>query len=52
MTDVKVPVWFGWEAGMHASIEFVGLQIVEDDVANKIRSIGGFALCRGSFIAG
>jgi hypothetical protein len=37
MADVQMAVGLGRETGLHASSIFVGLQVVEDDVANEVR---------------
>ncbi len=46
MADVQVAIGLGRKAGVDAALEFVGLQIVDDDVADKVRPFGGFARCR------
>ncbi len=46
--DVQIAVGLGWKAGLHAPVVLVGLQIVEDDVANKVGwALGRLAGCRG-----
>src|SRR5882672_7270830 len=36
MADVQVSVGLGWEARLHAAFVFIGLQVVENDVANEV----------------
>ncbi len=52
MPDVEIAVGLGREAGVYAAAILVGLQIFENDVANKIsRSIDGAARsCGGGFL--
>src|SRR5262249_22565547 len=51
VADVQVAVWLRRKTGLHVSVVFVGLEIVEDDVANEVGrarlgegSRGGFGL--------
>ena len=52
MADVQIAVGFGRKAGVNAALIFVGLQIVEDDVADKVRrrSVDSAWCRRGSFL--
>ncbi len=47
VTDMQVAVGLGRKAGLHASVVLVGLQVVEDNVANEVGGAGcGFARSR------
>ena len=47
VADVEIAIGLGRKAGVDASVVLVGLQIFEDDVANKIRRPIGCAVQRG-----